>query len=56
MTTPAMNLREAFDRAGADTLKRLVADPTATMPGQIAAIAQSILVIEQHLIQEASRP
>ena len=52
--TPAQNLWDAFENAGADKLRMLAEHPTAVVPGQMAVIAQSLLVIEQDLIEQAS--
>ncbi len=52
--TPAQNLWEAFENAGADKLRTLAEHPTAVVPGQMAVIAQSLLVIEQYLVEQAS--
>lgn len=52
-----MALRQAFTDAGAETLQTFVNEsPTPPSAAVGWALAQSILVIEQHLIELASRP
>jgi hypothetical protein len=39
--TPAQNLWDAFENAGADKLRMLAEHPTAVVPGQMAVIEQA---------------
>ena len=54
--TTAQNLQDKFDKAGAGKLREMVDNPTAPTPGALAVIAQSILAIEQAMVEQASTP
>jgi len=55
MPTAAEHLQSTFDAAGAVRLREIVANPTAINLADVVALAQSVLAIEQHLVEQASR-
>ena len=55
--SPAQNLNAAFQDAGAPALREFLENPTSPPTAAVtASIIQSVLLIEQHLIEQASKP
>jgi hypothetical protein len=58
MPTKGQNLQQTFEAAGAFRLRDIIkSPPSGVLTGaDLLAISQSILAIEEHLVEQASNP